>query len=73
MVVNDKILTQSGTPHAKMPVILERGIRIGNIYDSFGPNHYSAKDMRRHLPGMRKPVWIHDLEAEVTEAIEAIG
>jgi len=58
-------------PRANM--VLERSIRMGEIYDSFGPNHYSAEDMRRHLPGMWEPVWIHDIEAEVTEAIEAMG
>lgn len=58
-------------PRANM--VLERSIRMGDIYDSFGPNHYSAEDMRRHLPGMWEPVWLHDIEAEVTEAIEAMG
>ena len=46
---------------------------MGDIYDSFGPNHYSAEDMRRHLTGMWEPVWLHDTEAEVTEAVEAMG
>jgi len=58
-------------PRANM--VLERSIRMGEIYDSFGPNHYSTEDMRRHLPGMWEPVLLHDLEAEVTEAIEAMG
>ena len=53
-------------------MVLERSIRMGDIYDSFGPNHYSVEDMRRHLPGMWEPVWFHDIEAEVTEAIEAM-
>ena len=42
-------------------------------YDSFGPNHYSAEDMRRHLQGMWEPVWLHDIEAEMTEAIHRNG
>ena len=46
---------------------------MGDIYDSFGPNHYSAEDMRRQLQGMWEPVWLHDIVAEVTEAIEAMG
>jgi len=58
-------------PRANM--VLERSIRMGDIYDNFGPNHYSTEDMRRHLPGMWEPVWLHDLEVEVTEAIEAMG
>ena len=33
----------------------------------------SAEDMRRHLKGMWEPVWIHDIEGEVTDAIEAMG
>ena len=45
---------------------------MGDIISGFGPNHYSAEDMRQHLVGMWEPVWHHDLEAEVTEAIEAI-
>ena len=60
-----------GCPRANMA--LERSIRMGDIYDSFGPNHYSAEDMRRHLLGMWEPVWLHDIEAEVTEAIEVMG
>ena len=58
-------------PRANM--ILERSMRAGVIYNSFGPNHYNAEDMRRHLVGMMEPVWFHDLEAEVTEEIEAMG
>ena len=58
-------------PRANMA--LERSIRTGDIYDSFGPNHYSAKDMRRHLLEMWEAVWLHDIEAEGTEAIEAMG
>ena len=58
-------------PRANM--VLERSIRMGEIYDGFGLNHYSVEDMRRHLPGMFEAVWLHDFEAEVTEAIEAIG
>ena len=54
-------------------MVLERSIEMGVIYDSFGPNHYSVEDMRRHLAGMWEPVRFHDLEAEVTEATEAIG
>ena len=46
---------------------------MGEIYDNFGPNHYSVEDMRQRLPGMWEPVWLHDLEAEVNEAIEALG
>jgi len=42
---------------------------MGNIYDNFGPNRYSAGDVRRQLLGMWEPVWVHDLEAEVTEAM----
>ena len=53
-------------------MVLERSIRQGVIYDSFGPDHYSAGDMRRHLRGMWEPVWLHDLEADVTEAIKSI-
>ena len=58
-------------PRANM--VLERSMRAGVLYDSFGPNHYNVEDMRRHLVGMMEPVWFHDLEAEVTEAIEAMG
>ncbi|KAF8808041.1 salicylate hydroxylase [Phlegmacium glaucopus] len=58
-------------PRANM--VLERSIRMGVIVSSFGPNHYSAEDIRRHLRGMLEPVWLHDLEAEVTGAIEAMG
>jgi len=58
-------------PRANM--VLERSIRMRDIISSFGPNHYSAEDMRQHLVGMWEPVWYHDLEAEVTEAIEATG
>ena len=54
-------------------MVLERSIRMGDIYDSFGPNYYSVEDMRRYLPGMWEPVWLHDIEAEVTEAIEAMA
>ena len=57
-------------PRANM--VLERSIRQGVIYDSFGPGHYSAEDMRRHLRGTWEPVWLHDLEADVTEAIKSI-
>ena len=53
-------------------MVLERSIRMGDIYDSFGPNHYSAEDMRRHLSGMWEPVLFHDIEGEITEAIEAV-
>ena len=52
---------------------LERSIRLGVIYDSFGPDHYNAEDMGRHLQGTWEPVWFHDIEADVTEAIELIG
>ena len=58
-------------PRANM--VLERSIRMGYIYVSYGPNHYSAEDMRRHLKGMWEPVWIHDIEGEATDAIEAMG
>ena len=58
-------------PRANM--VLERSIRMGDIYDSFGPNYYSAEDMRRNLSGMWEPVWFHGIEGEVTEAIEAMG
>ena len=53
--------------------VLEGSIRQGVMYDSFGPDHYSAEDMRRLLPGTREYVWLHDLEADVTKAIESIG
>ena len=58
-------------PRANM--VLERSIRMGDIYDSFGPNHYGAEDIRQHLSGMFEPVCFHDLEGEVAEAIEAMG
>ena len=58
-------------PRANM--VLERSIRMGDIYDSFGPNHYSVEDMRQHLSGMWDHVMLHDIEGEVTEAIEAMG
>ena len=58
-------------PHANM--VLERSIGHGDIYDSFGPDHYGAEDMRRHLRGAWEPVWLHDLEADVTEAVQSIG
>ena len=45
---------------------------MGEIYDSFGPNRYSAEEMGQHLSGMWEPVWLYDIEAEVTEAIEAM-
>ena len=57
-------------PRANM--VLERSIRQGVIYDSFGPDHYSAEDMGRYLQGTWEPVWLHDLEAEVNEAVESI-
>ena len=53
-------------------MVLKRAIQMGEIYDNFGPNHYSVEDMRQHLQGMWEPVWIHDIEAEVNEAIEAM-
>ena len=57
-------------PRANM--ILERSIKHGSIIENFGPGHYSAEDMRRHLRGMWEPVLVYDLEAEVTKAIEAM-
>ena len=57
-------------PRANM--VLEGSIRHGIIYDSFGPGHYSAEEISRHLRGTWEPVWLHDLEADVTEAIESI-
>ena len=45
---------------------------MGEIYDSFGLNHYSVEEMRQHLSGMWEPVLLHDNEAEVTEANEAM-
>ena len=54
-------------------MILESSIRRGVICDSFGPDHYSAEDVGRHLRGTWEPVWLHDIEADVTEAIESIG
>ena len=65
-----KVYDRIRRPRANM--VLERSIRMGDIYDSFGPNHYSAEDMRRHLSGMWEPVLFHDIEGEVTEAIEAM-
>ena len=66
-----KIYDTIRRPRANM--VLERSIKMGDIYDNFGPNHYSAEDMRQHLQGMWEPVWIYDIEAEVTGAIEAMG
>jgi salicylate hydroxylase len=59
--------------HPGANMVLERSIRMGEICDGFGLNHYSIEDMRRDLPGMFEAVWFHDFKAEVTEAIEAIG
>ena len=66
-----KVYDSIRRPRANM--VLERSIKMGDIYDNFGPNHYDVEDMRRHIPGMSEPVWHHDLEAEVTEAIKTIG
>ena len=66
-----KVYDSIRRPRANM--VLERSIRMGDIYDSFGPNHHNIEDIRRNMPGMYEPVWYHDLEAEVTEAIETIG
>ena len=66
-----KVYDTMRRPRANM--VLERSIKMGEIYDSFGPNHYSTEDMRQHLSGMWEPVWFHDIEGEVTEAIESMG
>ena len=66
-----KVYDKLRRPRANM--VLERSLKMGEIYDNFGPNHYSVEDMRQRLPGMWEPVWLHDLEAEVNEAIEAMG
>ena len=58
-------------PRANM--VLERSSRMGDIYDGFGPTRYSVEEMRQHLRGMYEPVWLHDIEAEVSEAIERMG
>ncbi|KAF8167757.1 salicylate hydroxylase [Crassisporium funariophilum] len=57
-------------PRANM--VLERSIRMGNLYESFGPGKYNTEEMRHHLAGMWEPVWNHDLEAEVSRALEKI-
>ncbi|KAF9554206.1 salicylate hydroxylase [Agrocybe pediades] len=54
-------------PRANM--VLEQSIKTGKIYENYGPGHYDVEDMRRQMKGMWEPVWHHDLEAEVDEAI----
>ena len=66
-----KVYDRIRRPRANM--ILEGSIRMGDIYDSFGLNHCTPEEMRQRLSGKWNPVWLHDIEGEVTEAIEAVG
>lgn len=50
-------------------MVLQRSIDMGNIYDNYGPGGFSAEEMAQRLRGMYEPVWHHDLEAQVSAAI----
>lgn len=53
-------------------MVLRRSKRMGEIYERFGANLYTAKDMQYHLSGMWEAVWHHDLEAEAETAIKSM-
>lgn len=55
-------------PRANM--VLERSTEMGNIYDNYGENGYSAQELGEHIAGMWEDVWHHDLDQELTEAAE---
>ncbi|KJA28656.1 hypothetical protein HYPSUDRAFT_129090 [Hypholoma sublateritium FD-334 SS-4] len=49
--------------------VLQRSIQMGNVYDNFGPEGFTGKEIRERLKGMFEPVWNHDLESQVSAAI----
>ncbi|KAF4611487.1 hypothetical protein D9613_004134 [Agrocybe pediades] len=58
-------------PRANM--VLQRSIKMGQIYDSYGPCLYDKQEMRAQLTGMYEPIWNHDLLAEVDSALQRLG
>jgi len=57
-------------PRANM--VLERSFRAGVIYESYGKPGYGLDDMAGHLAGIWEPIWRHDLDGDVAEAIESL-
>ncbi|KAF7353667.1 Salicylate hydroxylase [Mycena venus] len=58
-------------PRANM--VLERSFRAGAIYESFGkPGYSTGNEMEGHLAGQWEPIWRHDLDGDVVEAVASL-
>lgn len=66
-----KIYDEIRPPRANM--VLERSLRAGKIYESYGPGLYDIAEMRQQLSGIWEPVWRFDLIDQVSLVIEEIG
>ncbi|PPQ90620.1 hypothetical protein CVT25_006704 [Psilocybe cyanescens] len=63
-----KIYNNIRPPRANM--VLERSIRMGKVYENYGPGLYDIPEMIQRLAGMWEPVWGFDLEKQVSHALQ---
>ncbi|KAH9486379.1 Salicylate hydroxylase [Psilocybe cubensis] len=63
-----KIYNEIRPPRASM--VLERSIRMGRIYENYGPGLYDIPEMVQKLTGMWEPVWNFDLETQISRALQ---
>jgi len=48
---------------------MDRSLKNGKIYCSYGPEKYGVEEMRRNTAGVWGPLWAYDLEAPLSAAI----
>jgi salicylate hydroxylase len=44
----------------------------GDIYEGYGKPGFTVEKMRERLSGIWDPIWHHDLEADITKAIQSL-
>ena len=51
-------------------IVQRAGVIAGDTYEGYGETGFAAEEMRERLAGIWDPVWYHDLEADISKAVD---
>jgi salicylate hydroxylase len=53
-------------------MVQQASIIAGEIYEGYGKPGLTVEEMRERLSGIWDPIWHHDLEADIAEAVQSL-
>lgn len=70
--IQNVLLAYDAVRRPRAHMVQRLSLITGDIYDGFGESGFTIEEMRERLAGTRDPVWHHDLEADIADAIKML-